>query len=164
MDLQIWSKQQITNLVANYERLNSTEGGPFTKGQAILELERREGGDFDGRNVTQSILKIRDKAPSGRVRYLDIWSHYFPDQPWQGNHSGRIVGKALHAGSYCCATNIFPIVTALVIQTNGHATDQAKHNMCGAAQSWGVAEGANADEFYEINITALRGVCLEELP
>lgn len=164
MDLENWSKQQITNLVANYERLNRTEGGPFTKAQAILELERREGGDFDGLNVTQSILEIPDKAPSSRVPYLDIWSHYFPDQPWQGNHSGRIIGKVLHAASYYCATNNFPIVTALVIQTNGHATDPAKHNMFGAAQSWGVAEGANADEFYEINITALRSLCLEELP
>jgi hypothetical protein len=164
MDLQNWSRQQITNLIANYERLDRTEGGPFTKAQAMLELERRDGGDFDGRDVTQSILKIRDKAPNGSVRYLDIWTHYFPDQSWQGNHSGRIVGKALHAAAYYCATNNLPIVTALVTQANGHVTDQAKQNMFEAAQNWGVARGAHADEFYEINIAALRGLGQEELP
>ena len=164
MDLQKWSRQQITNLIANYERLNRTEGGPFTKAQAMLELERRAGGVFDGRQVTQVILKIRDEAHNGIVRYRDIWSNYFPEQPWQGNNSGRIVGKALHAAAYYCATNNLPIVTALVTQANGHVTDQAKQNMFEAAQDWGVAKGANADEFYEINIAAVCGIGQEELP
>ena len=164
MDLQKWSRQQITNLIANYERLNRTEGGRFTKAQAMLELERRAGGDFDGSQVTQVILKIRDEAHDGIVRYRDIWSNYFPDQPWQGNNSGRIVGKALHAAAYYCATHRLPIVTALVTQAKGNMTDQAKNNMFEAAQNWGVAEGVSADEFYDINITALRSLRLEELP
>jgi hypothetical protein len=36
--------------------------------------------------------------------------------------------------------------------------------MVEAAQNWVVATGANADEFYEINIAALRGLSQEELP
>ena len=52
MDLQNWTNTQIKNLIANYERLKRTEGGPFTKAQAMLELERRAGAEFQVRDVT----------------------------------------------------------------------------------------------------------------
>ena len=164
MDIQNWTNTQIKNLIANYERLERTEGGPFPKAQAMLELERRAGGEFDGRDVTRLILEMRETATEGCIRYRDIWYHYFPEKPWQGRHPGKVVGKALHAAAYYCATNNLPIVTALVSQAKGHVTDQAKQNMFDAACNWGVAKGKNADEFYGINIAELQDLKAEDLP
>jgi len=164
MDLQNWTNTQIKNLIANYERLERTEGGPFPKAQAMLELERRAGGEFYGRDVTRLILEMRGSAPDGYVRFRDLWHHYFPEKPWRGHYSGRVVGKALHAAAYYCATNNLPIVTALVSQAKGHVTDQAKQNMFDAASNWGVAKGKNADEFYGINIAELQDLKAEDLP
>jgi len=81
-----------------------------------------------------------------------------------GNHSQQVVGRSLHAAAYYCATNNLPIVTALVTQAGGHVTDQAKQNMFDAASNWGVAQGNNADEFYEINIAELRRINAEDIP
>ena len=94
MDIREWTIKQIKNLIANYDRLNRTEGGPFSRAESMLELERRAGGDFDGYDVTNVILKIRDNKENKLVRYRDIWAHYFPEKPWTGNYSGRIVGRA----------------------------------------------------------------------
>lgn len=164
MNIQDWTKIQLSNLLSNYERQNLTEGGPFTKAQVILELERRAGGKFDGEDVTRVILDLRDKTSVGVVRYRDIWHHYFPEQRWTGNSSGNTVGQALHAAAYYCATNNLPIVTALVSQAAGSITKQAKQNMFDAANDWGVAKGTNADEFYDINIADLKKLRAESLP
>ena len=163
MDIREWTIKQIKNLIANYDRLNRTEGGPFSRAESMLELERRAGGDFDGYDVTKVIPKIQDNTENELVRYRDIWAHYFPEKPWTENYSGRIVGRALHAAAYYCAFNNLPIVTALVSQANGRVTDQAKQNMFDNAENWGVASGTNAADFYEINITKLQTPTSEKL-
>ncbi len=164
MKIQDWAKDQINNLIANYERKNCTEGGLFTKAQAMLELERRAGGSFDGKEVTRTTLEKRETATDGCVRYGDIWCHYFPEKQWVGNRSENIVGQALHATAYYCATNNLPIVTALVSQAAGHITEQAKQNMFDCASDWGVAQGIDVDEFYDINIAELQELGADNLP
>ena len=68
MDIREWTLKQVKNLIANYDRLNRTEGGPFSRVESILELERRAGGNFDGYDVTNVILKIRDNKENKLVR------------------------------------------------------------------------------------------------
>ena len=72
MDICEWTIKQIKNLIANYDRLNRTEGGPFSRAESMLELERRAGGDFDGYDVTKVIPKIQDNTENELVRYRDI--------------------------------------------------------------------------------------------
>jgi hypothetical protein len=159
-----WTIAQVENLIANYDRAGKTEGGPFTRTQAVLELERRRGVDFNGRKAAIFILSSYKEHPDRWVTYGEIWVHYFPGEPWVGNYSAKIVGKVLHAAAYYCASNGLPIVTALVSRANLTVTLRAMQNMYDAASDWGLDVGQGPEEFYQTNIERLKSLQVEYLP
>lgn len=164
MTIRDWTEKQINNLIANYDRLGQIEGGRFSRAQAVLELERRRGGDFDGREAAQLILSMHGRNPGKAVTYGAIWNHYFPDRAFVGNHSQQIVGQILHAAAYYCAVNGLPIVTAIVCKANGQITDQAKSNMYAAGEAWGINVGKSPEDFYRSNIERISQLDPNELP
>jgi hypothetical protein len=155
-----WSDDDIKNLIANYARQGKKEGGLYTLAECHLEITRRLGGEYSGREVAEKIVKLSKTSQDGLVTYKELFNSFYPDKHWQGHGSLRVVAKMLGAATYYCATtDPLPMVTSVVVQqVNRAATDNAKKNLFNAATDLGIPTGADYRKFFAEQAEATRSL------
>lgn len=130
--------QGLTNLENNYLRMNKSEGGNYTLVEVRRELQRRQGGNYDGSTVFKKIIELASERATGFTTYGRLFSHLH-NKPWVGNGSQQLLNKDLGAVIYHCVQNELPIVTTLIIGGNQtQLTELAMQNIYDCAKHLGV--------------------------
>jgi len=103
MGIQDKTDEQLKNLVNNYKRLEKTEGGIYSLAEVHLEIQRRLGKAYNGRDAALKIVDLARQSDDGLVTFLDLWKSFYPEQEWVGHKSVREVMAILGAAAYYCA-------------------------------------------------------------
>jgi hypothetical protein len=128
MSIQDLTDNQLRNLVKNYERAGKTEGEKYSLAEVHLELQRRLGKAYNGRDAALKIVDLAKKSDDGLVTYLELWKSFYPEQEFKGHKSVGEVMAILGAAAYYCATfpgGPWPIVTAAVVQSSKRVVTRA---------------------------------------
>lgn len=124
-----YSDKGIANLIVNYNRKGRIEGGPMTLNECYMEQARRKLEGYDEYQITEKIGRLAEKN-GGLVTYGDLWKGLFPNRPWKGNNSQRIMRNILFSVLDLCRLNSWPLITCLVVNgRNNELTEEAKRNI-----------------------------------
>ena len=168
MIIQELTDRQLSNLVENYRRAGKTEGGKHSLAEVRLELQRRLGKAYNGRDAALKIVDLAKQSDDGLVTYLELWKSFYPEQEFIGHKSVREVMAILGAAAYYCATfpgGPWPIVTAAVAQSSKRVVSKkAKENIFNAAKDCGLDTGPDVEGFYQIQLEGTKKLVASDLP
>ncbi len=167
MGIQDKTDEQLKNLVNNYKRLEKTEGGIYSLAEVHLEIQRRLGKAYNGRDAALKIVDLARQSDDGLVTFLDLWKSFYPEQEWVGHKSVREVMAILGGAAYYCAAfpgGPLPIVTAAVVQSSSRVvTRKAKENIFNAAKDWGLDTGSDIEDFYQSQLEGTKKLVASDL-
>ncbi len=167
MGIQDKTDEQLKNLVNNYKRLEKTEGGIYSLAEVHLEIQRRLGKAYNGRDAALKIVDLARQSDDGLVTFLDLWKSFYPEQEWVGHKSVREVMAILGAAAYYCAAfpgGSLPIVTAAVVRSSSRVvTRKAKENIFNAAKDWGLDTGSDIEDFYHSQLEGTKKLVASDL-
>ena len=167
MGIQDKTDEQLKNLVNNYKRLEKTEGAIYSLAEVHLEIQRRLGKAYNGRDAALKIVDLARQSDDGLVTFLDLWKSFYPEQEWVGHKSVREVMTILGSAAYYCATfpgGPWPIVTAAVVQSSKRVvTRRAKENIFNAAKDCGLDTGSDIEGFYQIQLEGTKKLVASDL-
>lgn len=145
-DIQGIETKDLEDLARRYEERKLTEGGIFSLREVKIELARRLAQHtIPTRALFDFIVCGVAASPDHRLTYLEVWENFHPGQEWKGNHSIKIVGKALGAVIGYCHESHLPIVTVCVVQKgSGSLSEQAEENIFNEARAFGVNVGSHS--------------------
>ena len=144
------SDGELETFAKNYRDQGRITGGKFSLSELLLEKLRRTPCSASGADVTKFIIDKGKLANDGKVTYLEVWSNFFENQPWKGNHSLREVGGLLDRAIAYCIDSGLPIVTTIVVQTGSRSlTQAAKKNIAMRCKELGVDVGHVPEAFVD---------------
>lgn len=165
MPMQDLSDEAIASVISRYRAQGKKDGGPFTLAELLIEQRRRKPSAFPTVEVARLIVELSRRSLDGLVTYKQIWTHFRPDQPWQGHGSQTVVRDALYRVIGYCVAHGLPVLTVLVVRTQSRKlSDEAVANIYAEAKEFGLEVGLVASDFVRQEAFKSRSLSVEALP
>ena len=159
------SDRELANFIKSYEREGKAEGGKFTLGQLQVERLRRLPSEKAPHEVLKFVVQDAQKHSSGTTTYGRVWEFLRPGMPWQGNHSGKVVGNTLGTVIAYCIRNDLPLASTLVVQSGtGKLSDKAVANIYNEAKLYGLDVGLVPADFVRQEAERARKIGVNDIP
>jgi hypothetical protein len=163
--IQELTDQQLLNFIKSYGRAGKTEGGKFSLAQLHVERLRRSPSERSPHEVLKFVVEEARKDPSGTTTYGRVWEFLRPGAPWQGNHSGKLVGSTLGAVIAYCIRNDLPLASTLVVRSGSRKlSPEAIDAIYQDAKLYGLAVGPIPSDFVRQETERARQMNVADLP